>query len=39
MEMCKEIMSIFIFEVRILLREYNQYIPILPSTQHLFINI
>jgi hypothetical protein len=28
-----------IFKVCILLREYNQYIPILPSTQQLFINI
>jgi hypothetical protein len=27
-----------IFKVCILLREYNQYVPIQPSTQQLFIN-
>jgi hypothetical protein len=28
-----------IFKVCVLLRDYNQYIPILPSSQQLFINI
>jgi hypothetical protein len=35
----KPICFFFIFKVCILLREYNQYIPITPSMQQLFINI